>query len=74
MIQKKPGNWNGSAQYDYREAQSIYDDTIDSLKTFDESQLKAVHSVIVELTVAQEKWHSRLGIKTEDDLMREYAQ
>lgn len=48
------------------QAQSIYDDTVDLLKTLDESQLRAIHSVIVELTAAREKWHSPLGIKTEE--------
>ena len=50
------------------QAQSIYDDTVDLLKTLDESQLKAIHSVIVQLTAAREKWHSPLGIKTEEEL------
>ncbi len=48
--------------------QSLYDDTVDLLKTLDENQLTAVHSVIVELTVAQKKWESPLGINTEEEL------
>ena len=50
------------------QAQSIYNDTVDLLKTLDENQLTAVHSMIIELTDNKDEWHSPLGIKTEEEL------
>ena len=50
------------------QVQSVYEDTVDLLKSLDESQLRAIHSVIVELTTAQEKWHSPLGIHSDEEM------
>ena len=51
------------------QVQSVYEDTVDLLKHLDENQLMAIHSVIVELTTAQEKWHSPLEIHSDEELL-----
>ena len=48
--------------------QSVYDDTVDLLKKLDEDQLMAIHSVIIEMTVAQGGVSNSLGIRNEDEL------
>ena len=50
------------------QVQSVYEDTVDLLKHLDENQLMAIHSVIVELTTAQEKWHSPLEIHSDEEM------
>ena len=50
------------------QTQSIYDDTIDLLKTLDEDQLLAVHSIIVELSSVNRRSGSPLGINSEEEM------
>ena len=48
--------------------QSVYENAVDLLKNLDERQLMAIQSVIVDLTTAQEKWHSPLGIHSDEEM------
>ena len=50
------------------QAQTVYDETVDLLKELNETQLMAVHSVVVEMTIVQNKSSNLLGIQTEDEL------
>ena len=48
--------------------QTMYEDTVDLLKSLDAGQLTAVHAIIVELSVKRQAWNSPLGIETEEQL------
>ena len=48
-------------------ASALYNDTVHLLSTLNESQLVAVHAVIVQLSEKRE-WSSPLGIRTEEEL------
>ncbi len=49
---------------------SLLEDTVELLGRLDEDQIKAVHSIIVELSIVHEKRISPLGIETEEQMWK----
>ena len=47
---------------------NVYDDTANLLRHLDERQLRAVRSIIIELSEKNDSWQSPLGIENEKQL------